>query len=331
MRIAAVIGGLLVSAVFGYLAIRDVDFDATWRALRACNYWWLIPSFGVLAAWFLLRVIRWRILFVPQRRPPFGSLTKATVLGFFINSILPARAGEATRVVALKHYAGTSLAETTATVVVERIFDVVTLIALLFALAAWLPSGSWLEPAAFLAFACLLAIAVLGIFVRHVSRDPAPRWLTKLSRLPGLHEDVVVRLTENVVHGLATLRNLRQALEALAWTFASWFVLGLCAWFLMIGFDLGLSPLAGLLVAIATSLSFVIPAAPAAVGVFEAAALSVTSAYDAPRSQALAYVLIFHLLNVVPFLVAGLLLLGDEARARRASSRSAPARARSRS
>jgi hypothetical protein len=48
--------------------------------------------------------------------------TKATLLGLFVNSILPLRAGEAA--VALKRYPAVPLAESTATVAVERLFDV---------------------------------------------------------------------------------------------------------------------------------------------------------------------------------------------------------------
>jgi uncharacterized membrane protein YbhN (UPF0104 family) len=102
-------------------------------------------------------------------------------------------------------------------------------------------------------------------------------------------------------------------------TLLSWLLLALAFWFLMIGFDLGLSPLAGLLVVIATGLAFIIPAAPAAVGVFEAAGLAVTSAYGVARSQALAYVLVLHVLNFAPFILAGLLILAADARASRVS------------
>jgi uncharacterized membrane protein YbhN (UPF0104 family) len=81
----------------------------------------------------------------------------------------------------------------------------------------------------------------------------------------------------------------------------------------MIGFHLHLSVLAGLLVAIATGLSFIVPAAPGSVGVFEAAGLASTSAYGIPNSQALAYVLVLHALNVLPFLIAGLAVLAVSA------------------
>ena len=320
VRAAAVLATLAVSAVFGYFAVRGVNFGGVWRALHTSNYWWLVPSLVVLGVSILVRAIRWGVLFQPHRRPPLGSLVKATIIGYFFNSILPARAGEAARIVALKHYAGTSRAETTGTVVVERIFDVSSLIVLLFALVAWLPPVSWLKPAAFVAFACLAAGAGLGLFVRQVSRRPSPWGLRLLSRLPGLREETVYRLTTNAAYGLATLTRLRQAVTVLAWTYLSWLLLGLSFWFLMIGFRLGLSPLAGLLVVIATGLAFIIPAAPAAVGVFEAAGLAVTSAYGVPRSEAFAYVLVLHALNLVPFLVAAPLVLAQEARARRASS-----------
>jgi uncharacterized protein (TIRG00374 family) len=330
LRVVAIIGGFAISGLFGYLALRGVNLSATWHALGTCNYWWLVPSLIALAASVLVRVVRWRAFFNPERQPPLKSLGKATLIGFFFNIILPVRAGEATRVLALKHYAGTSLAETTATVVVERIFDVGSLIFLLFAFVGWFPHVSWLEPAALLALACLVAVVMLSLFARRASGRQTPGWVSAVSKVPGLREETIVRITSNVVHGLEVLRNPRQALAALGWTFLSWFGLGLSFWFLMIGFDLGLPPLAGLLVVIATGLAFIIPAAPAAVGVFEAAGLAVTSAYDAPRSQAFAYVLVLHLLNLIPYLLAGLLLLAAEARSRRAASLAVPARVRSR-
>ena len=313
-RSLGVLVTLVVSGVFGYFAVRDIKFRATWHALGASNYWWLAPSLIALAASVTLRIIRWQTLFRPDRRPALGSLAKAALVGYFFNSILPARAGEITRIIALKRYAGTSRAETTVTIVVERIFDVSSLVVLLFVILPWLPHVSWLGPAAIVAFVCLVALVALIVFGRLASDCPR--------RIPGLSDETVGRLIGNVVHGLATLGRPRQALAALCWTFLSWSVLGLSFWFLMIGFDLGLSPLAGLLVVIATGLAFIIPAAPAAVGVFEAAGLAVTSAYGIPRSQALAYVLVLHVLNFAPFILAGLLVLAVNPRRARATTAS---------
>jgi len=208
-------------------------------------------------------------------------------------------------------------------VIVERLFDVSSLIVLLFVVLAWLPQVSWLKPAAIVAFVSLASVMALIVFVRLASDRPTLPGASLIARIPGLPEETISRLTANVVHGLATLGRPSQAFAALGWTFVSWFLLGLSFWFLMIGFDLGLSPLAGLLVVIATGLAFIIPAAPGAVGVFEAAGLAVTSAYGVPRSPALAYVVVLHVVNLAPFIVAGVLLLAADARAARVSTASA--------
>ena len=65
MRPAAVVATAAVSVAFGYFAVRGIKFSSTWQALGACNYWWLVPSLGALAASVLVRVIRWQSLFSP--------------------------------------------------------------------------------------------------------------------------------------------------------------------------------------------------------------------------------------------------------------------------
>jgi glycosyltransferase 2 family protein len=311
IRTAVALASVTASLVFGYLAVRGVKFHATWDALEASNPWWLLPSLAALTASMAARVVRWRLLFRPGRRPPFVPLAKASVLGLFFNSILPARAGEAARIIALRSYEGTSAAETTATVVVERIADVTSLLLLLFLLVAWLPHVSWLSAAAIVAAGCLAGIVALGLIVRRLRARPLPR-MRRLSRVPGLSEERLRRMTENALHGMETLVSPPQAIAVLAWTYGSWFLLGLSFWFLMFGLHLHLSLLAALLVVIATGLAFIVPSAPSAVGVFEAAGLAALSTYGINRSHAFAYVVVLHLLNFIPFVLAGVVVLARD-------------------
>ena len=327
-RATVAVVGVAASALFGYLAVRGVDFAAAWRALESMNVWWLAPSLAALAASVAVRVVRWQILFQPDRRPPLVPLGKATLLGLFFNSILPARAGEAARIVALKSYTGTSLAETTGTVVVERVADVTSLLLLLFVLAPWLPHVSWLAAASALAAGCLIAVVALAFVVWRLRTRPLPR-LHLLARVPGLNEERVRLIAENALHGMATLASPRQAISVLAWTYGSWLLLGVSFWCLMLGLHLHLSLLAALVVVIAIGLAFIVPSAPAAVGVFEAAGLTALAAYGVDRSHGFAYVLVLHLVNFIPFVLAGVILLADAARHRSAAGRPAMARLRS--
>jgi uncharacterized membrane protein YbhN (UPF0104 family) len=99
------------------------------------------------------------------------------------------------------------------------------------------------------------------------------------------------------------------AVGAAFWTLLSWVVAGVSAWFVMLAFDLGLSPAAGVFVMITINLALILPSAPAAVGVFEAATLVALDAYDVPDSEALSYGLVLHAVNFLPYIVAGLVVL----------------------
>jgi glycosyltransferase 2 family protein len=310
-RAALIALSVALTVVFAYIAVRNARLDKVWSAWRASNYWWLLPSFALLAVSVGLRVWRWWLLFAPGRRPGMGPLAKATLLGLFFNTILPARAGEVTRILALKSYAGTSRAETTGTIVVDRLFDILVLLGLLFVSVPWLPHVRWLRAAAIIGIVALVCILALAVLSAMLVRKRATRLHTLLGKLPLLNEVLVGRITQAFVQGLGAIRRPGQAAAALACTVVSWLVLGVSFWCLMIGFRLHLPLLAGLLVVIATGLAFIIPAAPAAAGVFEAAGLAATSAYGVPTSRALAYVLVLHVLNVLPYLVAGVIVLAS--------------------
>jgi uncharacterized protein (TIRG00374 family) len=304
-----VVTSLVLSAVFGYLAVRNVNWSATWEALQQCNYGWLVPAVIALAVAVALRIVRWRVLFRREQRPAYGPLTKATLLGLLFNVLLPARAGEAARIVALKSYAGTSAVESTATIVVERLIDLLSLLALLFIFEPWFPAVSWLKAAAIVAIGGVVVAVMLIVLAANLYRKPSPRLVRLLARLPFLTEARVNHATANLSHGLTAIRRPAQAAAAVGWTVLSWFVLAFSFWFLTIGFHLHLSPLSGLLTVIATGLVFILPTSPGAAGVFEAAGVAATSAYGVPTSQALAYVLVLHLLNLLPYILAGLFVL----------------------
>src|SRR5262245_42809674 len=78
-------GGLVVSGVFAYLAVRHVDFAEVSTGLRSSDYWWLVPAFAMLCVTVVVRALRWRYLFAPETRPPFGPTLVSLLVGSFFN------------------------------------------------------------------------------------------------------------------------------------------------------------------------------------------------------------------------------------------------------
>ena len=312
--------GVVITLVFGYFAVRDVHAGEMWRALRTSDYGWLVPATVALALAIFLRAVRWRALFPAATRPPLLPVVRALLLGYFFNNLLPLRAGEAARVVALKREAGTSRAEASATVVIERVYDVGSLVALLFVALAWLPHLSWIGSASVVA-AGLAVVVAAAVVVLALRRDSIVELAVRLAtRMPYVPHERGTRAVRSLATGLAGLTHVRTAAVALAWTVASWFVMALSFWLVMLCFHFELSPMAGLLVVIATSLSLVLPSSPGAIGVFEAAVVLALDAYGIDRAHALSYALVLHALNFFPFLAAGAFVLSPAVGGRRSPS-----------
>jgi glycosyltransferase 2 family protein len=309
--------GLALSTVFAYLAARNVDVDAFADALRTQNYVWLLPSGATVAAAVVLRAWRWQLLFEPHARPRLSHVANALMIGYLFNNILPARAGELVRVQALGRRAGISRAHVLATVVLERVFDLVVLVVLLIVAAPFLPTVDWLTGAIILGSVPAVAVVVVAVLVRRYGVRFAQILVTPLGWLPGVEHERTAAIAEALVRGLAGITTGRLTLPAVAATIVSWLVLACSIWLLLLGTDIDASFGTALLVLVATNLVLVLPSSPAALGAFEAAVVVALAAYGVEQAEALSFALVLHALNLFPYLVLGYLALVLHTRATR--------------
>ena len=313
-RALAFAATILLAALFTYLAVRGVNWSSAWLALKRCDAWWLLPAMAAFGVQVLMRAMRWRSLFAHARRPAVRPVIAATMIGYLFNNIMPARAGEAARVVALTQRTAAPAAEIVGTVVVERAYDVLSILLIFFCASPWLPHESWFGTAAILAGVAAVGLAVL-IWVLAVHGDRPLRWIVRpLGRLPGLTPERVEREAATLAEGLSGLREHRVALEALAWSVAAWLTSALWAWLVLLAFEPSRGFGAGVMVTVVIGLSMIIPSPPAAVGVFEAAGVLALHAYHVPQSAALPYALVLHVANFVPLVAVGVITLHFAAR-----------------
>jgi glycosyltransferase 2 family protein len=290
---------------FGYLAIRDAHPDEVWDALQRSNPWWIVPSFAVLAVAVAIRALRWQLLFHRETRPPFGATAAATLVGLAVNSLLPLRAGEAARVIALNRRARTSPVESAATVALERILDVFCLLLILLAALPWLPEVDWVGAAAGIALALALVLGGAALLFALYGERPFHALDRLLRRLPFGHLEWVEHVGASLRRGLVALRDPVLALTAFVLTVVSWILTSVSFWLLTLAFDLDLPLASGVLILTAVGFSVILPAAPGALGVFEAATVVALAAYDISASEALSYAFTLHAVNLIPYIVAG--------------------------
>jgi uncharacterized protein (TIRG00374 family) len=124
--------GVMISAVFLYFALRGLELDRAWLAMRTANYWWIIPGVVVYFFGVWARTWRWHYMLRPIKAVSLVRLFPVVVIGYMGNNVYPARAGELIRAYVLRKKEAVSISASLATIIVERIFDGVIMLLFVF-------------------------------------------------------------------------------------------------------------------------------------------------------------------------------------------------------
>jgi uncharacterized protein (TIRG00374 family) len=300
-----------ISLVFLNLVFAEIDWAEFGEALTGANYWWFIPSTLCVLIHLYFRTVRWQWLLKPLGQVPFWPAFRALVIGITGNTVLPARAGEFLRAYVLGRSAGLSKPGVFATIVVERIFDGLTVLLVLLAVVILGVRSEALQRAGMLG-AVFYVGAIIALVVFMSQRHWADAVIHKL--LPRNLADFSLRILDGFTSGLAVLKNPRQLGMVTFYNFWTWIFIPLSFYFALRAFDFG-APIpwtAPVLMLPAMALALTIPGAPAGVGLVQfAVKLTLDSTFiDLPVALnfvelvAAASILI-HLSQLVPEVILG--------------------------
>ena len=309
--------------VFTQLKLQDVATE-----LILANWWLVIPSVIALLIHLVFRIWRWQWLLKPMGDISFGPAFRAGMIGIGGNMVLPARAGEFLRAYAIGRSCQISKTGAFATLVVERIFDGLTMLLILLGcliygvinyqaglqsidpdLLVWL-RGIGLLGAAFYIFAL---VAVIIFMLRRV-------WVEKIIAylLPSTLQEKILGLINAFASGLESLRDLKQLGMVTVYSLLTWAFIPLSFWPILLAFDFQ-APIpffAAVLMLPLLAFGLTIPGAPGGVGIFEGAALlSLVISFqlvgfplltDEQRAVAVACSVLVHISQAVPEALLGL-------------------------
>ncbi|TVQ66212.1 MAG: UPF0104 family protein [Balneolaceae bacterium] len=131
---------VLFAAFFLWIAFGTVDLAELWNQIGEVTYGWLPGFIVMLLLSHFLRAERWRML-LPAQGKGISRITlfSAVMLGYFMNNFIP-RLGEISRPVYLAKKEELNAGNLIGTIVAERIFDLLVMLALMFFSLIWLVS-----------------------------------------------------------------------------------------------------------------------------------------------------------------------------------------------
>ena len=312
--------GVAVSLVFLYIALRGLGLNELGSALGGAQYLWLLPGVLVYFMGVWVRAWRWHYLLRPVKSIPTRTLFSTVTIGYMGNNIYPARAGEALRAVILKKKHGVPISASAATIIVERVYDGVVMLAFVFVNLpelARLSSDSGLvgniQNVALvgtgLFFGALGAFLLAAIFPLQAEKL-ANAMVCRLA--PRRYREQTLGIVHKFLGGLEALRSPREALMVFVTSTVIWLLETGKYWFVMHAFPFEVSFFALMLMNGIVNLATTIPSAPGYVGTFDAPGIAVLTAYNVSRATAAAYTLVLHVALWLPITAIGAYMLARE-------------------
>lgn len=304
-----VVLGLSVSALFLGLLLWQAHPRQILDALGQANYIWLIPAVLVFFVELWVRAIRYQHIVKTLRPARASGLFPILVIGNMANNLLPLRIGELVRAYMIGERYNLSKMAALGTGVVERLFDGLTLLALLAGAVFVLGASGAIHDITLTAVA-IFALALAAFVGCLASPDGSERLLARLARpLPQHWGDRCVGLGVSFIEGLRSLRHP----DAIAWVVATSF---LC-WLLEIvvftcvgqAFNLDVSFGYFVMAVSAANLALAAPSSPGGTGLFEWVAMQVMLLAGVDEPSAAAYALAAHVTVLLPATLLGLYCL----------------------
>lgn len=303
---------LLAAGLFGWF-LRNANLSNVWAELRSAHPGLLGASLVLVAVTYWARAVRWQYLLGPIGPTRFRTALRATVIGFAASFLLPARAGDVLRPYLLARQEGLSASATFATIVLERVLDMIAVLVLL-GVYAWGGSArgipdSLLRPiqvsAAVGGALALTLMALMFLLASHPER--VGQFVLGVSRvLPHSIANALSRFALAFSQGLAVARAPRPLVSALLWSLPLWAMIAVQAWCVTRALGIDMPMMGGFLVQALLVIGVAVPTPGAVGGFHEAYRFAVTTFFGASNDAAVGAAIILHAVSFVPVTLVGL-------------------------
>jgi uncharacterized protein (TIRG00374 family) len=300
--------GIAISLLFLYLAFRGLNLRDFWTALKGVNILWLLLGTGVYLTSYLFRGLRWHLMLRNIKAVPIWRMVKFVIIGFMSNNLLPARLGEFARALVISNKEDISARSSFASVVLERVFDGVTIVSFLLILVVIQPFPYWVKHMGVLAAGLFLLCFLILILLGHKGEN----WCQSIQKR--LKAGFLCKLAEfmlKFVQGLHMLKSKSLILAVLILSLVIWGIEVAYYLILMDSFDMGLTLQAAAFTLVVANLGIMIPSSPGNLGTMQYFIILGLSIYKVGKDLALVYALTLHGMMYVTVTGLGIIFLSE--------------------
>jgi uncharacterized protein (TIRG00374 family) len=314
---------LVVALAVGLLAwfLRHANLAGVWLEISRGRLDLLGLALVTTLVNYTIRSRRWQYLLEGLGPTRFANAFRTTVIGFAASFLLPARAGEFLRPYLLARREQLSATSAFATVILERVFDAVTVLMFfaVFLLSAD-PALSRGDPGLFRAVKVggfAVALATVGILVVFFFLAGHPEALGRASLrvervLPARLAHVVARVVQTFAEGLGVIRRPQQLVMVAVWSVPLWLSIAAGIWLVTRAFHIEGSFVGSFLTMTILVVGVAVPTPGAVGGYHEAYRIAATSFFQASNDAAVGAAIVLHAISFVPVTILGIVYMARE-------------------
>jgi len=299
--------GFLVSAVFLVIAVHRLDSRAIGRVLAGARLWpWLPAAIGAYLLGHGVRGLRCSWLLRGHAHLSLGTGANVVVVGYAVNNLLPARAGELARSAMVSERTGIPFAHSLTVIFIERILDGLAILTL-FLVAAWLTAFSvpWLRLPLWVSLAVFVTAALVVLVAAALPGMPVTVTSRLCARLPPRWQARAVGVASSFAAGVSAIGDGRRAARLFALSLVVWTLESAMFLLLLPALGLPFEPAWAMLAMAVTNLGLMIPSSPGFIGSFHLFCMQTVAALGVDRTTAFAYAVLVHAAFYVPVTLWG--------------------------
>lgn len=302
--------GIAISLLCLYLAFYKVQWAEVGSTLRRANYLSLIAAIFFQLLSLAIAGFRWKMV-INLPGVSWASTSRSMMVGLMINNLLPGRLGELVRPILLAREIKRSRSFLFATVVVDRLSDLLVLILLALISFSMVPSFPYARQISQISTIgggiIILSLFLIGLLNPFINEEKLGRMARPF--VPGRFYERVFDILKKMRLGFQTIQSPSRGIAIFGLSWAVWGAWFFCLFYGLRAFELTLS-LGGMILLLAVlNLGGLIPSSPGYAGTYHFLAILILANLGVRKEEALSFILVFHALWYIPQTFIGLLIL----------------------
>jgi len=257
------------------------------------------------------------------------------MIGFMLNCVLPARAGEIARPMVLKKLEDIPFSTGLASVAAERMFDIIILLGFFVFMFQTVHIDPKLDivfgqyhlnrdllyslGAGMIKLGVFLIIIMLLISSKTI-REKTSSAIVRMPELfiqnnPHVQSKIkdkiclpIIRFMDNIGSGVSIIKHPMELIICFAWSIIIWLFAGLSYYLLSLGFsEISLTFMEIFIFMIIICFFIALPSAPGYWGLWEAGGVFALTIFGIPTNKAASFTLANHIIQLLPVIVAGII------------------------